>query len=401
MSSLIVQVCRVGDIYPHPNADRLELLTVKGWTVCAGKGQFRVDDKCVYFPPDCVLPLALSERLNITKYLSPVKVDGVYVGGRVRVANLRGAKSYGTIMPCENAEWEVGTDVAAYYGVTKWEPPLKCMDGDAATPHPAFHRYFDMEHLRNFPDLFQVGEEVVITEKIHGQNCRLGLIRDTNTKGEAVWRWMAGSHDVRRQRYTQPMRQARDANGTKVGTPYPHGEPVESVFWKCFNPAIRAFLAEQTHCGYTPEEIDNEPPVKELEATANVVLFGERYGAGVQDMTYGCDNGITCFRAFDFTVNGQYADFDHKQSVFARHGVEAVPVLYRGPFDFAIVEDFTDGPTTLCATTKAGTFSGREGVVVATTTEKQTVTPDKVFERTQLKCVSFAYLSRKDGTEYH
>lgn len=68
-------------------------------------------------------------------------------------------------MPSENSEWEVGQDVSAYYGITKWEPPLRMQDGDSEPPHPAFHRYFDMENIRNFPDLLTPGEEVVVTEQ--------------------------------------------------------------------------------------------------------------------------------------------------------------------------------------------------------------------------------------------
>jgi hypothetical protein len=402
MSSLIIQVCKIDHITPHPDADRMEVARIKGWDVCIGKGHFKPGDKCVYFPPDCVLPTALADRLGITKYLTPNKTDGVVTGGRVRVANLRGFKSYGTIMPCENAEWEVGTDVAEHYGITKWEPPLECQDGDAERPHPAFHRYFDMENIRNFPDLFQPGDDVVITEKIHGQNCRLGLIRDTNEQGEAIWRWMAGSHDVRRKRWYQKMKQDRNEETNEpIGEPYPVGDPIESAFWQCFTPAVRAFMAEESGCGYTPEELDTEPPVKNLENEANIVLFGERYGSGVQDMAYGFENGRFGFRVFDYTVNGQYVDFEYKQSAFAHYGVEMVPVLYRGPFDFAKVEALSEGPTTICEVNKAGKFTGREGVVVLSVAEKKSVTPEKVFERTQLKCINFAYLSRKDGTEYH
>ena len=47
----------------------------------------------------------------------------------------------------------------------------------------AFHGYTEIENIRNFPDVLQPGEEVVITEKLHGKNCRLGLIR---VPGEAV-----------------------------------------------------------------------------------------------------------------------------------------------------------------------------------------------------------------------
>src|SRR5262249_27448383 len=52
-----------------------------------------------------------------------------------------------------------GTDVAARLGITKWEPPLESTDGEAERPHPAFHGYTDIENYRNFPDLFEPGEE--------------------------------------------------------------------------------------------------------------------------------------------------------------------------------------------------------------------------------------------------
>lgn len=389
MSSLIVEVCQVDEVTKHPNADRMAVAKVKGWYTCivrdpeTGKNQFQAGDKCVYFPPDCVLPPALSDRLGVTKYLSPLakQQDGTRPpGGRVRVANLRGFKSYGLIMACENPEWPVGMDVAEIYGVTKWEPPLKCVDGDAERPHPAFHHYFDMENIRNFPDLFVPGEEVVVTEKVHGQNCRLGLVRDTNDNAVAVWKWMAGSHDVRRKRFL------------------PDGK--ESVFWTCFSEPVRKLLCAVSNCGYTPEEIDQEPPVKNGDSF-NVVLFGERYGSGVQDLWYGYENGRFGFRAFDLTVNGKYLDHDAKFKLFAEHGVEAVPLLYRGPFSFGKIEELAEGPTTLCPPDKAGRFKGREGVVVVPVVERQVVTEKKVFERLQLKCISFEYLNRKDGTEYH
>lgn len=388
MSSLIVEVCRVEEVRPHPNAERLAVARVKGWQTCvvrdaaAGRTQFVAGDKCVFFPPDCVLPPELSDRLGVTKYLSPLArlADGSRPpGGRVRVANLRGFKSYGLIMACEEPAWEVGRDVAAHYGVTKWEPPLRAQDGDAEPAHPAFHRYFDMENLRNFPDLIPAGEEVVVTEKIHGQNARLGLAR-VDDDGRRVWRWMAGSHDVRRKRL--------DRND-KV-----------SAFWLCFSEPVRELLCAASGCGYAPAEIDAEPAVRGDGGEADVVLFGERYGAGVQDMAYGLKAG-RAFRAFDLTRDGRYLDFDAKAELFDRFGVERVPVLYRGPFAFDVVAALADGDTTLCAAADAGPFAGREGVVVVTARERATATEKHVFERTQLKCISFAYLSRKDGTEYH
>src|ERR1019366_2232745 len=164
MSSLIVEVCSIEELRPHANADRLEIAKIKGWECVVGKNQFKMGDKCVYIPPDSILPAAISDKLGVTKYLSPVKDDnGVLVGGRVRVSRLRSHPSYGLvtsvdILPSKRGpnqiglvEWKVGDDVAPALGITKWEPPLCCSDGDAEREHPAFHRYFTLENINNFP----------------------------------------------------------------------------------------------------------------------------------------------------------------------------------------------------------------------------------------------------------
>ena len=57
----------------------------------------------------------------------------------------------------------------------------------------------------------------------------------------------------------------------------------------------------------------------------SVVLFGELYGSGVQDIAYGLSNGAKGFRAFDIAVDGKYLGFDEKAALFCRFGVESVP----------------------------------------------------------------------------
>ena len=66
MSKLVVEVCEVLHVEPHPNADRLAIATVKGWRTCikknpeTGETAFNVGDKCIFFPPDAVLPEAIA-----------------------------------------------------------------------------------------------------------------------------------------------------------------------------------------------------------------------------------------------------------------------------------------------------------------------------------------------------
>lgn len=171
MSQLIVEVCEVNDVLPHPNADRLEILIIKGWRVVAQKNFLKKGDKCVYFPPDSVMTPELAERLNITKYLSqlPVNSDGTRDSGlRVKAACLRGESSFGTIMECENPDWEIGTDVKDFYNIRKFEPVEKQIGADAEVDDPAFHKYTSIENIRNFPNVIKDGEEVAILEKING-----------------------------------------------------------------------------------------------------------------------------------------------------------------------------------------------------------------------------------------
>lgn len=406
MSSLIVEVCRVANVEKHPNADRMCVVTVKGWQCCAGRtpdtgeNQFKPGDLCVYIPPDSVLPPALSDRLGVTKYLSPLPKSGITgerpPGGRVRVARLRGFPSYGLIMRPDNPSWEEGKDVAEVLGITKWEPPQECTDGDAERPHPAFHAYFTLENLRNFPtDVFVEGEEVVFTEKIHGKNCRVGYIKEADAEGNLAFTFMAGSHDVRRKEYVT-LRKKR--TNRETGQEEEYEVTKRSQFWDALSEPVQTLLMDAASGNYDHEAAKFEIGIAMKN---NVVVFGEIYGSGVQDMTYGFDNGEWGFRAFDMTINGKWVHFDIKKALFEKHGVPMVPILYRGPFSMAKVEEFVSGPTTICLPEKAGKFKGREGIVVTAVRERVVPTEKKVFDRAALKVVSFDYLERKEGTEYH
>ena len=155
MSECIVEVCKIERVMPHANADALELSQIKGWQCVVPKGKYQAGSLVTYIPIDSMIPLEHADRWGITKYLS------VRTGpdapnppaGRVRCARLRGEPSFGVLIDVENPEWTEGEDVKAYYGITKYIPPLKPTAGDALPPHPLFVEYTDIENLRNFPDV--------------------------------------------------------------------------------------------------------------------------------------------------------------------------------------------------------------------------------------------------------
>lgn len=377
MSTLIVDVCAVEETAPIENADRIERVRVKQWWCVAGKGQYKIGDKAVYVPPDSVLPEALAERWGIAKYCSPLPKDisGDRPSGlRVRASRFRGVPSFGTIQVPDDPTWPVGMDVREHYGITKFEPPLKSTDGDAASPHPSFHEYSSPEHLGNYPNVLKEGEEVLVTEKIHGTNSRVGwVMTGRSPDGEdEVWEIMAGSHGTRRKEFND--------------------KGVRSLYWLP--------LKEQKG-----EEVDD--PLRDLmvdawfheDAKSAVVVFGEIFGAGVQDMQYG-QKGKS-FRMFDIAVDGNYLDADKLIAYAEKHGVEMVPVLYRGPFSMAKMNELVDGPTTVCEVSDIKEpFKGREGIVIKPVVDRFDL---EMGKRAILKYVSADYHDRrnKDRTEDH
>jgi len=332
MSSLIVEVCEIEKILPHQNAERLELAHIKGWQCVVPRARYKAGDLVTYVPVDSVLPEPLADRLGVTKYLSK---------GRVRCARLRGEPSFGLIIDRENDAWSIGTDVREHYGIEKYVPPVKLSAGDSEVPHPLFVSYTEIENMRNFPEIFSDGELVVATEKIHGTNCRVGLIVQ---QGQPIE--MAGSKQIRRKR-------PADLTG--------------DLYWFPWTvPGVRQLLYEVT----------NAP-----RSAKQVILFGEVFGK-VQSLRYGLDQSLG-FRAFDLLIDGQYADASEFDRLCNQFGIETVPRVFAGEFKLEKIRELSDGPSLI-----NGANNIREGVVVKPIAERT----DPKIGRVILKYVGDTYL---------
>lgn len=329
MSSLVVPVATISEIRPHHNADTLDIAQVLGWQVVIKRGSLHEGDNIVYFPPDTVLPLECSDRFGVTQYLDR---------GRIKATRLRGEPSFGLVVPVEDEAWDLGQNVAEYYGATKWEPPTRESRGGHHVPndhgvprHPLFTQYTDIENLRHYPSILDQDELVVVTEKIHGTNSRIGLL-----DGE----WVAGSHRVQRG-------------------------PADELYWSP-KPVVEKLL---TYLGKHHKQ---------------VILFGEIFGGGVQSLDYGIP-GHGGYRAFDLLVDGRYLDWMTFETLCFDFDVPTVPELSGGTFEMSRIRQLSEGPTYL------GAGHLREGVVVKPIVER---THPKVG-RVILKYVSDSYLLAK------
>jgi len=345
MSKTIITVERVNSVERHPDADRLEIVQVLGYKVITQKGKFKIGDAAIYFPPDILIPEKVADEFQVKNYLkhSLYPGDDLKTQCRVSSARIRGIPSHGFVVgPVEN-DGTFGTDLTQRYGGHKYEPPKRLGAGDTVAGNPFFHKYTNIENIQRW-NHFEENEQVRITEKIHGTNCRVGIIRE----GEQ-WVYAAGSHNLRRD---QP-----------------------SMYWEPMTDDMIGML--NVLC----------------DGEFNVIVFGEIFGPGIQTMDYG--QAEVRFQVFDITKDGVYQDWEAVRSICSAWRILTVPLLYEGPYSDAIVDQYTDGPTVLAPKGQIKCpFKGREGIVITPLVER-VVRNDRVIA----KSVSADYRDKQSWQE--
>jgi len=372
------------EIEEHPNADVIELAKVGDYRSIVKKGQFKTGDLGVYIPEAAVVPDWLISRLGL---------DGKLAGkakNRVKAVKLRGILSQGLIVPIEYREnvidqdthvssdryvlahkfggagisVEEGQDVTEFLGITKWEPVIpSCMNGEVFNAFGYTLKY-DIENLKKFPDVLLEGEEVVMTEKLHGTWCCFGYHPDIDVH-------IVTSKGLSEKGLAFKMNEANQNN--------------------LYIRALDATASNADASGGTI--LDRAHDVFGYDKP--FYILGEVYGAGVQDLTYGGEKPQ--FRIFDIYVGdpceGSYLNPSELGFVSLRLGVPTVPVLYVGPYSHNAVAHWTDGMETASGTEA----HMREGIVIKPIEERC----HDELGRVVLKSVSEKYILRKNATEYN
>lgn len=358
MSTLRVTAERL-TILPHPNADALELAQVGLFRAVVAKGAYRTGDWAVYIPENAVLPEGLVDELGLTGRLAGAKRN------RVRPVRLRGKVSQGIVCRPSAladrdlaAEHEAGTDLAGELGVTKWVPEVPLhMSGDMA-PAPDLLRWIEVENIKRHPDVFEPGEPVVATEKIHGTACLYTLVAGSGE--EYVSSKGQGARSLALVR--------SEAN----------------LYWR----AVIAYGVGKA-----------ARALAERFGADRVGVFGEVFGAGVQDLAYG-ESGRgerPGYAVFDvrLDVDGErrWIDAADLPALLAEVDLPPIPVVYEGPYEESALFDAASGTETW----SGSDLHLREGVVVRPALDRYS---EVLGGRAVAKFVSDAYLTRRGGTEF-
>lgn len=404
--------CDVVEVHPqpHPNADRLEVVEVYGYSVCVGKGNFKDGDLGIYIPPDSIVPQTEAFRWvwEAKGYAPPPDGDNTSHPivpekyRRIKAKVLRGIPSEGILLTMKEAfpspvmsirPIEAGDDMAPALGIIHYDPPEDTNlagDCEAAPDKPKkkkrypktfmgwcrflWHKVFpkpaivgheentgltipdyDVDSWQRHKNILQLGEPVWVTEKIHGSNSRFVYMP---TEG----RMYVGSH----------YQWKKDIPG--------------SAFWDALrqNRWIEAFC--RAYPGY--------------------VLYGELVPTQ-KKMTYGRTKGKYKVLVFDILntnpVDGyprghwlsrseiNYLYFYLDEIAYAIGSDKFwVPTIYVGPYNENQMRELASGPSLV-----PGAQHIREGIVVKPLTERV----HHHFGRVILKLVSTKYLESKQSEE--
>lgn len=309
----------------HPNADSLSIVRVFGFTVCVRTVDWEGKSLGAYIQPDSVVDTTRVEFAFLAH-------EG-RTKERVKVRRMRGRVSMGLLIQAPSGA-VLGDDVAAQLGVEHYEPPIKTSTGGMAAPPPAgYHPVYDVENWRRYSEMLVFGEEVVVTEKIHGANGRyvcvqgdmhVGSRTEWKAEGDSIWR-VAAQHDASIERF------CRDHEGA--------------------------------------------------------TLYGEVYG-NVQDLKYGVGPGeAPRFIAFDVLgADGIWWNPEDARAACTVAEVAFVPIIWQGSYDPVMVDTLAEGPSVM-----VGANHLREGCVVRPAVERRH--PD-TGDRVLLKIVGSGYLER-------
>lgn len=333
MSTHSINVVEIAELLPHPNADRLAIVHINGWNCVVAKDQFSAGDRAVYVEPDYVVPLNRPEFA----FLAKGKEDKTE--HRMKAVRLRGQLSFGLLIPLpdEFRDIETGANVMEAMGIRRYEPPVKNFNPgvDDTLPHgewpQVYTSKFDLEDLRKHEHLFQPGDQVYVTEKLHGGN------------GKIVWhkdRLYVGS----RTRWLQPS--------------------IRSLWTRAMLDSEQA-LRLQTLCQCNPD----------------VVFYGEVFGP-VQELRYGMTEPE--FAIFAANAQGQWASSEWLFAQLQRFGVLEVPALFRGRYDREKIAALAEGDTNINSAPKGHMM---EGVVIVAEPPRS----DPNIGRVALKLISNRY----------
>lgn len=392
MSKFEVLIEQVSNVRDHPNADRLSLLDINGFTCISakledGSHRYQNGDPVAYVPEGAILPEWMLKAMDFWDDENQKGRLNGRKGDRIKAMRLRGILSQGVIYPCcgiTNEEtgthykkWmrmadglihkvAVGQDVSEDLGIIKYEPEIPASMGGEVFSHSYDLIYkFDIENAQKFQSVFFPDDYVNVTEKLHGTFT--GLIFTIEKRDDFL--------------------EVITPEGVLYATAYSKGLGAKGLCFRAneTNLAKNIYMRSLKHFINTRTEEQLANLYGETFGDSAFLILGETFGQGIQDLGYSTPPK---FLAFDTITRGEPDTFHTFKKVTKCLGVETVPILYEGAYGGADLVALRDGKSAIDGKTL------KEGIVIRDDLNEAY----DFLGRKMLKMVSPDYLTRKGET---
>lgn len=402
MSTWKCEVVKIDNVENHPNADRLSIITIRGYQCISakledGSHRYKTGDLVVYIPEASIIPQWILEKMGFWDKDNNCGTLSGSQKNRVKAIKLRGTVSQGILyglrfgepgqrwfletkpdatLPHTEMEIFEGEDVATVLGITKYEPTVPISMRGVMGALYGITMKFDIDSIQNNLNVFTETDRVVVTEKLHGTCGQFLLVRNTELTEAQIemgfkinesWSAFATSKGLGAKGFIQKNTEDNQDN----------------IYIK----VLKEYFIDS---GVFAKIVDSDD-IFNTSKYNKFVFLGEIVGQGVQDLSYG--HTKTQFRCFDIAINDKFVDADELVYLCETTKIPMVPILYDGRWDKEEIQKLRDGKTI-----EGNEKHIREGIVIKSYHEEEyNGLPNN---RKMLKWVSPDYLLRKDGTEY-
>lgn len=352
--SFSVDLFTIEAIAPHPNADRLDLVSYGYYQAITQKGRFQVGDEAIYIPEGALLPPDLLEKEQMTGYLAGPQKN------RVKAIKLRGILSQGILLKASDYDTTDHCNLASRLNITKYEPPVPSTFIGNAKPKGGLLGLllnYDIENFKKYGRHIPPGSPFSITEKLHGTCLQVAYLANQSDldDGVAITSKGLGARGIHLQ-------------DDREGNLY-----LRLAYSLGLDKAVRNLCKS---FGYR-----------------RGILLGEIYGP-VQDLNYGLTENT--YAAFDLFIEDHlgmchFVAPEPFRLWCSQHQIPTVPTLLEGLWAEGIADPIVSGLTTIKGATHI-----REGIVIRVDCN----TKFSQYGRLILKHINPDYLLRKDGTEF-
>lgn len=168
----VATIERIADVFPHPNAEKMDLAKINGWQVCVKKNEFKVNDLCIYITVDTILEDCPQYEFLRNKHfrIKTIKLRGQLSQGIAFPISL--LKSFGhDIVPLDDPI--EGTDVSDLVKAKHYEKPVPAaLAGQVKGYRPSYIKKTDEDNIKSNPGILKelYDKPYVITIKVDGSS---------------------------------------------------------------------------------------------------------------------------------------------------------------------------------------------------------------------------------------